>query len=163
VRLVSTAVIVGYLAFAVGYTAPSGTIAHRFWRRLDRPLYRLSLAHSWQMFAPDPLYVHRRLRVLFVFVDGDELEWLAPQYEELSFWRKFFELRMVKYFGSMQRTRGKWLGRPLVDFLVDELELDRSRLKVAKVSSLYRRVLRPGSATVFSELKEWPMVSVHFT
>ena len=102
VELVTSAVIVLYLAWAWSVSAPGNSFLARAAVRLTgRVSIWIGLWHSWEMYTPYPSQSSLYLRAVLTYEGGIRQSWEAPAVGQLHPLRGFVMMRFSRYEDSI--------------------------------------------------------------
>ena len=124
------AFIVAYLLVAWGWNLPPDMPLQRLVNKVRGVVLYLGLWHSWNMFAPEPLYVNRRLSAVLYLANGETRVWEALDLGRMPWWRAFFEVRDRKYQDNLLSGELAYLKPALCEWLA--WECFAGRLHVAE-------------------------------
>ncbi len=133
--------IAAYLFIAFSWNLPDSCSLRRAVNCWRGPILYCGLWHGWNMFAPEPLMVNRRLSARIHLIDGSVVEWRAKNLATMKWWHAFLEVRDRKWQDNLMSDKMEYLRPSLTEYLAKQL-LDEG-LTATKIELVVERRLVP--------------------
>ena len=93
--------IVTYLIYAWCFDQPKNATSRKLALFIDPIARWMGLWHSWRMFAPNPIFVNRKVAVELTHPDGSVKIFDEPDISTMGKWSAFLNSRERKYQSSL--------------------------------------------------------------
>lgn len=139
-------VINGFIVFLLFviwcWNLPDDCLARKLIRPWKGFILYTGLWHGWNMFAPEPLFVNRRLTAIVYLKNNAVIEWRSEDVGRMSWWRAFLFVRERKMIDNLLSNQMAYLKPALADFLARQYRsqgFEVTRIELVQ----FRRVVPP--------------------
>ena len=108
-ELVVNAFIAAFLIFSWTWNLPEDSLLKRIGSLVSPPFLMIGLAHTWQMFTPNPMGVNYRLLVDIHVGNSQIVRWHPPRFDRIGVVQAFFRNREIKLYENLISNRFPFL------------------------------------------------------